>query len=382
MTEQADFSLAGGGLLAALLERWGLARRVLLRVTIISAAAWLPLLVISATEGLAVGPHVRIPFLGDYGVYGRLLVAVPVLLLGEVVVGSRTRAVLRQFTTSGLVRDQDLTPFESAVMTAARRKESAIPEVVILGVIYAVTLSRVHLVMSDSLTTWYGRDGSITAAGWYYALVSLPLFQFLLLRWLWRIVIWALLLWRISRLDLQLLPIHPDKMGGLSFLGLSQTAFGLVGFAGGCVVSSALTNNMVYRGASLDASVTYMVVYVALAVLVNIAPVLVFTPKLIHARAHGLFGYDALGQEYATLFDQKWVKGMKPEGESVLGSSDIQSLADLSNSLSIVQNMSIIPVDRKTAILLTATAAVPIIPLLLAVLPVSKIVMNVLGLRS
>ena len=44
--------------------------------------------------------------------------------------------------------------------------------------------------------------------------VSVPLFQFILLRWYFRIFIWARFLWQVSRIDLAYAPAHPDRLGG------------------------------------------------------------------------------------------------------------------------------------------------------------------------
>ena len=59
---------------------------------------------------------------------------------------------------------------------------------------------------------------NLSMAGWWHALVSVPMFQFLLLRWYFRVFIWARFLWRMSRINLKLVPTHPDRVGGLGFL--------------------------------------------------------------------------------------------------------------------------------------------------------------------
>jgi len=71
------------------------------------------------------------------------------------------------------------------------------------------------------ITTWYaspeGKNLHLTLAGTWYSLVSLPICQFLLLRWYVRFAIWYRLLWSISKLKLQLLATHPDQAGDLAF---------------------------------------------------------------------------------------------------------------------------------------------------------------------
>jgi hypothetical protein len=71
--------------------------------------------------------------------------------------------------------------------------------------------------------TWYGMTvtGKLqpTLAGWWLGCVSLPLVQFILLRWYFRLLIWTRFLWQVSRIDLRLVAIHPDRRRrlGLSF---------------------------------------------------------------------------------------------------------------------------------------------------------------------
>ncbi|MCL5103367.1 MAG: hypothetical protein M1133_04545 [Armatimonadetes bacterium] len=363
-----------------LCQRAGLADRVVLRALVSAALAWIPLLVLSIIEGSAVGDAVKIPFLNDYASYGRLLAAIPLLIIAEPPVARRTREVLREFTTPRIINEQDAPLVTSAIQNALRRKNSYLAEIVFLLAIYAVITIRLQSVLSDPLDTWYHTNGRITASGWCYALVSLPIFQFLLTRWVWRLAIWTGLLWRLSRLNMRLEPIHPDRAGGLGFLGLAQIPFGIIAFAGGAVIASSLANGMVYRGLPAGALAVPILIYVILAVLALIAPLLVFIDKLVNVRASGILSYGDLGEDYAKLFHEKWIDGSQTQREKILGTSDIQSLADLANSYAIVQNMSIVPVDRKTITVIAAMAVIPMLPLLFMALPFDEIIARVIGL--
>jgi hypothetical protein len=52
----------------------------------------------------------------------------------------------------------------------------------------------------------------------------------------------------------------------------------------------------------------------------------------LRAKRHGLLEYARLGSEYTGDFDRKWLREARPAEETLLGTADIQSLADLSNS--------------------------------------------------
>ena len=375
----ADFSIIDGGLISRFIQRTSVAGRMWTQILVLVAIAWLPLPILSALDGRVVS-NADVPFLFDYGVYGRLLIAVPVLLGAEIPVGRRTREVLLNLSVSRFIMVQDVPLFNNAVLIARLHIQSLLAEIIILAAIYAFTILRLVFALPTTLSTWYQFEDKIMLAGWYYALISLPIFQFLLIRWLWRLAVWTELLWKISGLHLQLMPIHPDKMGGLGFLGLAQIPFSLVSLAGGVVVSSYLVNNMIYRGTSLAEATGPMVGYVILATLVILVPIFAFTDKLVETRADGIMKYGDVGEEYVRLFNRKWVQGENPEGETILGSSDIQSLADMRNSFDIVQNMSVIAVDQKTAVIIIAASAIPMIPLFFIALPVNEIITRLLGI--
>ena len=81
--------------------------------------------------------------------------------------------------------------------------------------------------------------------------VSLPLFQFLLLRWYFRLFIWARFLWQVSRIELSLMPTHPDRCGGVGFLASVSNAFSPVLLAQGAVLAGMMANRIFYAGAKL-----------------------------------------------------------------------------------------------------------------------------------
>src|SRR6185312_10712319 len=115
----------------------------------------------------------------------------------------------------------------------------------------------------------------LTIAGWWYALVSSPIQRFLLYRWVWRLLIWSRLLWRISRLDLQLLPTHPDGAGGLLFLGYGQVAFAIIIAATSFIASAHVGERILRQSAELSSYKVVLGVYVCLCLVLILGPLLV-----------------------------------------------------------------------------------------------------------
>lgn len=181
-------------------------------------------------------------------------------------------------------------------------------------------------------------------------------------------------------MDLQLIPSHPDLSAGLGFLSPTQTKFGRVVFAVSCVIAARIGEEIVYGGASLRDQKSVIASYVATMLIILLAPLLLFTPRLFIVKRRGLLEYGALGSEYTQAFHKKWIRKEGSEGESILGSSDIQSLADLGNSFGFVRNMRPFPIDRNSLLPIVAAIALPMLPLLLTVYPIQDLVVKIIGL--
>ncbi len=347
---------------------------------VVAAAAcalicWLPLLLISAAQGLALGDAVRVPFLLDFASHIRFLVAVPLLMIAEVPVGKRLGLTAREFVRSGLVRGRDLSAFRSSYGKASRLGNSALAMACLLALALLGLLGGLSAELAHFSTWQIAGTGAVmrrTAAGWWYAAVSLPLYRFFIYLWLWRLAVWTWFLQRVSRIDLALDPIHPDQAGGLGFLALGQEPFGIITFAAASVISAAMARQIVFEGASFFSFKFLIAGFIFLSVLLFTAPLFLFTRKLYHLKETGLFEYGAFASAYTRDFAQKWIKG-STEG-SPLGTPDIQSLSDLSNSFQIIRKMRIIPMDLKNFILLLAAAVGPMVPLVLMSFPLETIV--------
>ena len=227
LREPEDFSLVLGGPLFQLLRRSHLSGNALellqQRILVISLLAWLPLLVLSVVEGQALGGNVAVPFLLDVEANVRFLVALPLLIVAELVVHQRMRFVVRQFLDRNLIPQSALTRFAAAVASALRLRNSVLAEVMLIAFVYIVgVLLFWRQYVALATVTWYATptvEGlQLSLAGKWYAYVSLPIFQFLLVRWYYRILIWTRFLWQASRIELSLIPTHPDRVGGLGFL--------------------------------------------------------------------------------------------------------------------------------------------------------------------
>jgi hypothetical protein len=384
-----DFSLVLGGPLYQLLRRAHLADDALhlqrRRIVVIALIAWLPLLVLSALGGQLLGGGVAVPFLMDVDVHVKFLVVIPLLVGAELVVHQRMRTLATTFRDRSLIPEYAQPRLDTAIASAYRLRNSALAEVLLIAVVYTIGVTIVwrHYASLDT-ATWYATpaaDGSrLTFAGMWYGYVSLPIFQFLLIRWYFRIFIWSRLLWQVSRIELNLVPTHPDRVGGLGFLATTTYAFIPLLLAHGALLSGQLANQIFYAGASLTQYRLEILLLMIFMVILVVGPLTVFAPQLSAARRNGLREYGTLAQRYVREFDAKWLRSQAVNDEVFLGSGDIQSLADLGNSFAVVQDMNIVPVTKHALMQLSAATVAPVVPLLLTLMPLEDLIKKLFGI--
>ena len=109
-------------------------------------------------------------------------------------------------------------------------------------------------------------------------------------------------------------------------------------------------------------------------------PLLVFAPQLAQAKRTGLREYGTLAERYVRDFDVKWLRAGASGDEPLVGSADIQSLADLSNSYEVVRSMRIVPITRDAILQLGAAVLAPIVPLALTMMSLEDLVKKLFGI--
>jgi AcrR family transcriptional regulator len=388
LREPQDFSLVLGGPLYQIL-RWShmsgdALELVRQRIIIMSLLAWLPLLVLSALEGQALGGSAAVPFLLDVEVHVRFLVALPLLIAAELVVHQRMRFVVRQFLERNLIPESALTRFDAAIASAFRLRNSVLAEVLLIAFVYVVGVLLIWRHYTGLATaTWYAvptvEGLKLSLSGMWYGYVSLAIFQFLLIRWYFRMFIWMRFLWQVSRIDLSLVPTHPDRVGGLGFLSNTVYAFTPLAVAHGAQLAGWIANRIFYLGAALPDFKVEIAVMVIFLLCVVLGPLLLFAPQLAQAKRTGNREYGTLAERYVREFDAKWLRGGAPRDEALVGSGDIQSLADLGNSFEVVRTMRIAPITREAVLQLAAATLAPVVPLALTMMSLEELLKTLGG---
>lgn len=383
--EPPDFSLVLGGPLFQLLMRLRLTTPDLdllkKRIIYITLFAWLPLLLLSLGEGKALG-NVKVPFLYDMEAQSRFLLALPLLIGTELLVHKQLRYLVGQFVDRNIITEKVLPRFQELIDSAMRLRNSAAIELVLLLLIFVGghyiwnTVSIIESIESNE-GSWYATTDHtgthLSPAGYWYFFVSRPLFQFIAYRWYFRIFIWGRFLWQCSRLDLNLIPTHPDRACGLGFLALVNILFMPLILAHGVLFAGLIANSIFFTGARFTDFLILIIGVVLFVLLVVLGPLFVFLPPLMRAKKIGLRDYGILASWYVGDFDRKWVRGGVAD-ENLVGSGDIQSLADLANSFQVIREIRSFPFDIETIIEVILFTLIPILPLVLTMIPLEQLI--------
>lgn len=308
------------------------------------------------------------------GSHARLLVVIPLFFLCESLVVPRARTFVRTIVRAEVVPRHALPVLESEVARISRRKDSWLPDALCLlaAAVFSLLASQLHL----AGTTAAFDPGRTAIAGTmtsqWYLIVCLTLFRFLLFRWIWQFFLWCFLLWRISRLELHLVPTHPDGAAGLGYLEVVHLHFTPLVVAISVIQAAMLAEEMSSGRAGFEAVYPAAALILLVDAVLFLGPLFIFAPKLWACRIRGLSDYMVFASRYVNDFDRKWLEADAPSRD-LLGSQDLQSLADLGNSTSLVRTMRWAPVSMKLLKDIALAALLPILPLLLFQYPVAEL---------
>jgi len=263
----------------------------------------------------------------------------------------------------------------SEVARTIRWKDSWLPEGICLLLAVLLPLIGPQLLLIGGTATFDPSravaEGSL--AGYWYWFMCLPLFRFLLFRWLWRLGLWWHFLWRVARLDLNLVPTHPDGAGGLGYLEVVHTHFVPLVLALSAIQSASFAEAISAGRMTFEAVYPAFALTLVLVAALFLGPLFIFAAKLWACRVKGLSNYMEFAARYVNGFDRKWLGADADQDRPLLGTPDLQSLADLANSINIVRTMRWVPLSPRLGVDLATAALAPMLPLLLLKYPVDQL---------
>jgi hypothetical protein len=341
-----------------------------------------PLAILSALQGLALGPTRHESFLLDFAAYGRYLVAIPALVYASSAILPRITKVVRHFVESGVIADEDRDRYEALVASTRRLVISRWADVAIVILAYLVTALRSPQLYPSNLSTWVAplsdRTAHLSLAGWWRTIVSQPLLQTLLGMWLWRVVLWTRFLYQTSQLPVRLIATHPDSLGGLRFTLMPIRGFAVVAFALGALCAGSVAESVIIDGRPLWDFRFYIVTQVLVVLAIFAGPALVWRMPLIRLQGWGTLHYGRLASEMGRAFQQRWLAEGRGADAEALAMEDFSATTDLYSIVAEVRKINVNVLDMKAVTPLLAASLLPYLPIVFAVMPLDDILQSAL----
>jgi hypothetical protein len=383
---EESFSLVAGGPFHAILRHIGWIGEDLLptRGAAVGLAliAWLPPVVLALAQSLVDGRTPDWSILSDATVHTRYLAAIWVMVATERYADSRFILLARHFRGAGLLSAEARSAFATALACADRRSGSALAEgLAVAAALVWSSLAESYVVVHAG-SSWEGSvvGGRVVLswAGHAARFLSNPLFLFLVLRWAWRFGVWTVLLFRISRLPLQLAPLHPDRTAGLGFLAIYPSIFNGFVVALSAVIASAMLKELGLVEHSTQTISFAFAGWIAINLVVFVGPLLVFARPLYHVRERALLEYGRAASQHHLAIHRRWIEAGR-SGEDLMGSDDPSSVADLNESVQAVLRMRIVPVDGAALLQIVVAAGLPLLAVVATQVPLTDLVRWIVG---
>lgn len=283
--------------------------------------------------------------------------------------------------TRRIVSEEEEQKFNLIVLKAEKLSGSFIPEILILIIIYVASFLSIGET-GLSISSWmHFDDGNLSTGGWYYLLIGYPIYQLLIARWFWRWVIWFYTTVKFSFLKLKIEAAHADQVAGLQYLNNVPITFGFLFLSVSAIFSAQIGINVIYFGGDLY-GYTYLVLgFIIVIPFILFLPFFTFIPTLIKARIQGVNYFGSLIQYHNNLYKEKWMGENVPEGQSILGTNDNSSMADINGTYGqSINSMSIVPINLKALLTIMILLLIPFLPLVLMQYSISEIVTKFIGI--
>lgn len=346
--------------------------RAFLRVLVFVCLAWLPMVVWALWAKRAFISGTGESLFCHFGIHSRFLIALPVLLLGERSSTKVLRNILPQFEERGLIVPGKRAAFDDVLCRVVRLRNSSVPWVMIAILIVIPWL--VPYAGSEIHELDWARKGNVLGfGGWWYLHVARPLFQLVILGWFWRLILVTILLWKIIRLGMDLVPTHPDNLGGMGFLENLPKFFAPLAFACSVILAAHWAHEVEWHGAHVKQYHHLVAVFAVGMLLLSVSPLLVCIPLLKRARLAAMRSYGALVATHGRLVQQRWIAKQNTPDSPLLNAPELGPVADVNTLFESVKAMRILPLGKKSLVAIIIPILIPIMVLYAMEIPLAEL---------
>ena len=351
---------------------------VMRRAMLLAALAWfVPVIWAALNHRLWEGAPGE-SLLQHFGIHARFLLAVVLLVIAEATVHKGLMRIVRQFTESGVIGTAARAPFERVLQDMRRLRDTTLPWALLFGLVLAWTIMDTPEAHTDALSWALDGNGQLGFGGWWVVYVSRPIFVALLLAWLWRLLLVVILFARIGRLDLALVPTHPDRAGGLDFVQALPGAFAPVSLALSAVISAQWAHDIVYNAVTLQALKLPAIAFVVISAFLCLLPLLMLAPALLAAKRRARLAYAALVGEHGRMVHRRWIMREPVADPTLLEAAEIGPVADTAAIYGAVKAMRLAPIGMRAMLAIVLPIALPMLVAAALQIPLKDIILKLL----
>jgi len=348
---------------------------------------WLPLALFTLINNTFWTGDISNSFITTFDTQARLLIAMPVFILAEKEVSARLGLILTQFLNSGIIRKEDHVSFVEMIERKVQFLSSNWTDLAV----YVICYIHVFFVMfyaseNTSLLTWQinVEDGEtiLSLAGKWSSFISRPFVLFLFYRWLLRIIVWGIMMKKISSFNLNLFAVHPDLAGGLGFLGYAFRYFSPITFAISAVVAGNMADFILIEELHLSDVKIIILVYFVIVTLLFVLPLLSFSVKLLNACEESVFENNDFANGIFRELRIKLLKDYDHVNAEDLKTPVFSTATDLSSVIDNGQKMKLLPFNLKDLIPLWSMTALPFLAVVLMEIPLSELLKSLVSILA
>jgi len=389
-TDKADAPDQGFDLLRNdLLLRWQRKLRiapqhglgVVRRAVFFALLTWLPIVIWAVLNDRLVHADTGEPLAQHFGIHVRCLVAIPLFILAEAMAAGVLKSIVGQFRSNDIISDKHQAAFADMLSGVARLRDSSLPWVAVIVLTFLWIFS--NPVQSDAHElSWAAKDADFGFGGWWFLYVAKPVFVVLLLGWFWRIGLVTLLFHRIAKMELSLVPSHPDRCGGLGFLKKLPMALFLVTLAVSAIIASRWMHDVLYHGQTLMSLKAPFAVFVVVWGVMMLCPLILFAPRIAAMKSEALLTYGRLIGTHGRLVHQRWILGQHGSSDSeagdILDAPELGPVVDVSAIYDAVGKVSPLPIGKSSLMMVLLPIIIPMLFVISQQIPLRELLLKLL----